>query len=434
MNPLRDLSQSLRRPLARAFSLSVSAWMPKAISNNQQKKARKLAVAVGAARDAFIKYFENDQFGARIGNLVAALEKRSLPTAMVNRYCDPKAIAAYLQSNSGPERVPGLTFQCYTRVNGHRFTPATADTSGMLAAYHIDAASLLAVQALAPAPNARCLDMCAAPGGKTLALAQLLGLAGSITANDVSAGRRQRLQDTLGLYLPRKASRRGAVDASAAIADDASDDSAKPTSKHASSAPSPAGPWVPPAPPSVQRKSMPAPPTVRVIGRDGTAPAAFGSCAYDCVLLDAPCSSERHVLADEGELVQWGPGRIKANAARQRLLLRSALEACVDGGTVVYSTCALSRKENDEVVLKTLQRAPFPVLIVPLKFAFGEPTPIGGWHVLPDTATLPSAGANGGFGPLYICKMVKGVDAVPMVKGVDAVPSGLRGDYTVTNA
>lgn len=41
--------------------------------------------------------------------------------------------------------------------------------------------SLVAAHVLAPRPGARVLDMCAAPGGKTTALAQLMGDRGEVS-------------------------------------------------------------------------------------------------------------------------------------------------------------------------------------------------------------------------------------------------------------
>ena len=48
--------------------------------------------------------------------------------------------------------------------------------------------SLVAAHVLAPTPGARVLDMCAAPGGKTTALAQLMGNQGDVSRAGCLAG------------------------------------------------------------------------------------------------------------------------------------------------------------------------------------------------------------------------------------------------------
>ena len=62
--------------------------------------------------------------------------------------------------------------------------------------------SLVAAYVLAPAPGSRVLDMCAAPGGKATALAQLMGDRGEVVAFDRShsrAGDVRRLAEEFGL-------------------------------------------------------------------------------------------------------------------------------------------------------------------------------------------------------------------------------------------
>jgi hypothetical protein len=181
---------------------------PKKGSKNAQKRAKKDAEAAGAAHELFALHFQREQFGSRMPGLVEALEKDSVPGAFLNRYCATETRTAYLISNAPAERCVGVSFPSFTKRDGKAFTGAKPDRNGTLCAYHIDAASLLAAQALEPKPNDSVLDMCAAPGGKSLAIAQLLSAAGSITANDVSPGRRKRLADVMSMYLPSRDKRR----------------------------------------------------------------------------------------------------------------------------------------------------------------------------------------------------------------------------------
>ncbi|KAM6343285.1 5-cytosine rRNA methyltransferase NSUN4 isoform 2-T2 [Alca torda] len=95
--------------------------------------------------------------------------------------------------------------RCYTFPRGDitRFRPARPDTLGLLDYYLMDAASLLPVLALNVQPDDFVLDLCAAPGGKTLALLQT-GVCGHLAANDVSISRTKRLYQILHSYVPRE--------------------------------------------------------------------------------------------------------------------------------------------------------------------------------------------------------------------------------------
>ena len=78
--------------------------------------------------------------------------------------------------------------------------------------------------------------------------------------------------------------------------------------------------------------------------------------AFDAVLVDAPCSSERHLLHDPQEMATWTPKRTKQNAKRQLDILLQAIFAARPGGRLLYSTCSISPVENDDVVEKLLKK------------------------------------------------------------------------------
>lgn len=189
------------------------------------------------------------------------------------------------------------------------------------------------------------LDMCAAPGGKSLVLATRLPSGGELIANERSSARRARLHRVLDEHLPGAARNR-----------------------------------------------------VTVTGHDARRWGLHEEDAYDAILLDAPCSSERHTLASEKHLAEWSAKRPQRIAADQTAMLQAALTAVRAGGHVLYVTCALTPVENDGVVGKVLRRREGSVTTAPLSLTASEPTEHG-VHVLPDAAQ--------GRGPIYAALLRK---------------------------
>jgi 16S rRNA (cytosine1407-C5)-methyltransferase len=225
------------------------------------------------------------------------------------------------------------------------------DGGGILAKpYYMDSASALAAEQLQLPESGEVLDACAAPGGKTLALASRIGADCWIVANDLSSDRRRRLASVLDEHLP----------------------------------------------PDIRAR-------VKVSGFD--AAAAGGRKKergrFAAVLLDAPCSSERHVLADEVEYAKWTPARPKYLAARQWALLSSCFLLLAPGGCLVYCTCALAPEENGGVMARLFAKYGGEAESVPPDFEAGEPTDYGR-IILPDR--------SGGAGPLYVARVRKKSD------------------------
>lgn len=72
---------------------------------------------------------------------------------------------------------------------------------------------------------------------------------------------------------------------------------------------------------------------------------------FDKVLLDAPCSGEGRFLGTNvGTYRNWLTKTVKELAKLQKKLLKSAYQALKPDGVMVYSTCTLNKKENEEVL------------------------------------------------------------------------------------
>jgi 16S rRNA C967 or C1407 C5-methylase (RsmB/RsmF family) len=291
--------------------------------------------------EAFEHHYE-EAFGARWPRLRAALlEGSGDKTVRENAFANPKE-RADLFSGLVPHQAEG----CFRFPEGMQVS--SRDRSGLRLGYVMDVASVWAARTL-PLLGARAvLDLCAAPGGKSLVLAEGLPEEATLLVNDRSPARRQRLKTTLADYLPA----------------------------------------------SVQTRT-------RVVGMDGRKLGLRHPDRFDAILLDAPCSSERHVLRDPAALAKWSPHRVRQLARDQYALLTSALLALRQGGALVYCTCALLPDENDGVIERLLRRGRHPAKVERLALSGAEPT-THGCQYLPDSS---------GAGPLYVALIRKIADA-----------------------
>jgi 16S rRNA (cytosine967-C5)-methyltransferase len=167
--------------------------------------------------------------------------------------------------------------------------------------YVQDPATGLAPSLLAPKPGESILDACAAPGGKTAMLAQMMQNRGQILATDHNESRLIRLRENLA--------RLGVTCAEVRCAD-----------------------WATPEP-----------------GR---------GCEFDAILLDVPCSNTG-VMRRRVD-VRW---RITARMIRdlaemQFSLVKNTATWLKPGGRLVYSTCSIEPEENEKQVERIQQELP----------------------------------------------------------------------------
>lgn len=163
-----------------------------------------------------------------------------------------------------------------------------------------DEGSQLAALVAPVRPGARVLDVCAAPGGKTLAYAWAAGPEGQVVACDVRERRLEVLRETL---------RRG----------------------HA--------------------------PRAEVVAIDDTAPLPFAP-VFDVVAVDAPCSGLGTLRRDPDIKWRRTADDLRRFQARQVDLLTRAAAVVAPGGALVYTTCSTEPEENLDVVTQVLAVSP----------------------------------------------------------------------------
>ena len=71
---------------------------------------------------------------------------------------------------------------------------------------------------------------------------------------------------------------------------------------------------------------------------------------FDAILVDAPCSGEGMFRKDERAREEWSRANVEMCVERQREILESAWEVLKPGGVLIYSTCTFNSHENEEQV------------------------------------------------------------------------------------
>jgi 16S rRNA (cytosine967-C5)-methyltransferase len=95
--------------------------------------------------------------------------------------------------------------------------------------------------------------------------------------------------------------------------------------------------------------------SVTVVEADATAPAM--PSGFDRVLVDPPCSDLGALASRPDARWRKSPKAIERLAALQAELLAAGLELLRPGGTLVYSTCTVSRREGEKQVAALEGRA-----------------------------------------------------------------------------
>lgn len=166
------------------------------------------------------------------------------------------------------------------------------------------------------------LDLCAAPGGKSLQIANAIGDTGTLVSNDISASRLRAVVKNIELFGIKNA----IVTASS-------------------------------------------------IDQFASQQASF----YDAVLVDAPCSGEGMFRKDNKLIDDWQEDSNQTYQDIQMALTQAVCEVVKPGGKLAYSTCTFSPLENEEVIASLLEAQP-DLYLVPIDQALFAPGVIVDGH------------------------------------------------------
>lgn len=175
--------------------------------------------------------------------------------------------------------------------------------------YYIqEASAMLPAEVLDIEENDLVLDACAAPGGKSLKLANKLNNTGVLISNDISVSRAQILLKTL---------ENCGIKNAFVMAEDLNN-----------------------------LKNM--------------------NGLFDKILLDAPCSGEGMFRKDAGLIKSWNDESNDYYSSIQKDLIIKALDLLKPGGKLVYSTCTFSKSEDEDVIEYALNNYP-GIKVLPIK-------------------------------------------------------------------
>ena len=156
----------------------------------------------------------------------------------------------------------------------------------------------------------RCLDLCAAPGGKSTHLAALLPAGSLLVSNEVIRSRANILAENIAKW---------------------------------------------------------GSPDCVVLNND---PAELGDALphlFDVIVADVPCSGEGMFRKDAASAGEWSVENVRLCAARQRRIMHDIWEALCPGGILVYSTCTYNTEEDEENIHYIVEELGAEALPIPTR-------------------------------------------------------------------
>lgn len=162
------------------------------------------------------------------------------------------------------------------------------EPSAMASAFYLDAA-----------PHEKVLDLCAAPGGKTTQIAEMMENTGLLISNEINKERARILSE------------------------------------------------------NIERMGL------KNTVCTNMAPAALAEKFpeyFDRICVDAPCSGEGMFRKNDEAISNWSEENVKMCAERQAEILDSADKMLKPGGRMVYSTCTFAKEENEDNIAAFVER------------------------------------------------------------------------------
>jgi NOL1/NOP2/fmu family ribosome biogenesis protein len=104
---------------------------------------------------------------------------------------------------------------------------------------------------------------------------------------------------------------------------------------------------------------------------------------FDVVVTDAPCSGEGLFRKDPDAMREWSPASVELCSARQRRILTGAVAALKPGGILAYSTCTYNRTENEDNVEWMTQHYDLELLKLKMPAEWGIVETNGGYRFFP---------------------------------------------------
>jgi len=205
-----------------------------------------------------------------------------------------------------------------------------------------DPSTFKAVELLDPKPGELVLDACAAPGGKTLLIAERMNDSGKLIAMDLHDDRLKRLAGNVGRMRlcsieisQGDATREQDIKR---VIDEASLDASPQVARDRDG--------------SARRLALPNPPASTKVGR--TVPVSrhgiTEAILFDRILLDVPCSNTGVLSRRSDARWRFSTKRMSQLVAVQRAMLSAMARFLKPGGVLVYSTCSLEPEECSKMV------------------------------------------------------------------------------------